>query len=169
MEIRTFDDLYIAELQEARSVEEMLTTALQKMADAASDGRLKQAFTDHLEETREQEQEVRAIIARLGADPGAHSDQALAAIIGEADKTAAMLPAGPVRDAELIASAQRVEHYEMAVYGTLRAYAAALGHDDDVQILEGILEEEKDADDLLSDIAEGVVNPAAVEAEAGTG
>jgi ferritin-like metal-binding protein YciE len=167
MKITGFRDLYVAELQEARSVEAMLVEALPKMAQAASDERLKTAFQEHLEATREQQSSVEAILQRLGADPSEHEDQSMRTLIDQAQKMAGLVEAGPFRDAALIASAQRIEHYEIAVYGTLATYAQFLGFEDDNQILGGILEEEKDTDDLLSDIAEGVVNPSAVEKEAG--
>jgi ferritin-like metal-binding protein YciE len=87
-------------------------------------------------------------------------------LISQSEIMADLVEPGPVRDAALIASAQRIEHYEIAVYGTLSTYARLLGHEDEHQILTGILVEEKDADDLLSDIAIGMVNPAGIEKEA---
>ena len=86
------------------------------------------------------------------------------ALVGEAEKMMGMMKSGPLRDAALIASAQRVEHYEMAVYGTLANYAECLGLDDEVQLLAGILEDEKLADEKLSEVVSGSVNPSAVEA-----
>ena len=167
MAITGFRDLYVAELQEARSFEAILTEALPKMAEAASDERLKRAFRDHLVETREHQRRVEVILKQLEADPREHEDQSMRTLVSQAEKMAGLVEAGPFRDAALIASAQRIEHYEIAVYGTLATYAQFLGFEDDHQILGGILEEEKDTDDLLSDIAEGVVNPSAVEKEAG--
>ena len=167
MKITGFQDLYVAELQEARSVEAILTEALPRMAEAASDEQLKKAFRDHLEDTRGHQRHVEAILKRLGADPREHEDQSMRTLVDQSEKMAGLVEAGPFRDAALIASAQRVEHYEIAVYGTLATYGQFLGFEDDHQILGGILEEEKDTDDLLSDIAEGVVNPSAVEKEAG--
>ncbi len=167
MKIDGFQDLYIAELQEARSFEEMLTRALAKMADLASTDRLKTAFKEHQDETRSQLERVEALLKKHGADRNGHADQSMQSLIGEADRMAGMMAKGPLRDVALIASAQRVEHYEMAVYGTLATYAEALGHSDDTQILSAILQEEEDADDLLSDLAEGVVNPSALEATVG--
>ena len=166
MAITDFHDMYINELQEARSFESILTETLPKMERAASEETLKQAFRDHFLETREQLQTVEAMLDRLGADPSAHKDQSVERLAQETEKMAAMVEPGPLRDAALIASAQRIEHYEVAVYGTLATYARQLGLDEDGQLLAGILEQEKDADVRLSDIAEGVVNPTAVEAEA---
>ena len=167
MAITGFHDLYIAELQEARSFEAMLTEALAKMAGAASEEQLKRAFSEHLEETREHQRNVEALLKNLQADPREHNDRSVEVLISQSERMAGMVEAGPLRDASLIASAQRIEHYEIAVYGTLATYARFLGLGNDHQILSGILGEEKDADDLLSDIAVGMVNPAGVEKEAG--
>ncbi|MBB4004696.1 ferritin-like domain-containing protein [Aurantimonas endophytica] len=167
MAISGLRDLYIAELQEARSFEALLTEALPKMAKAASEEQLRQAFEQHLEATREQLGSVEALLNEAGADLKAHEDQSMKVLIEQSQKMADMVVEGPLRDAALIASAQRIEHYEIAVYGTLATYAKILGLDNDHQILSGILGEEKDADDLLTDIAIGMVNPAGAEKEAG--
>ncbi|HEX2017452.1 MAG TPA: DUF892 family protein [Aurantimonas sp.] len=166
MAIKGLRELYIAELQEARSVEAMLTEALPKMAKAASEEQLRRTFEQHLEATREQLESVEAMIREAGADPQEHRDQSMQVLIEQAEKMADMVAAGPLRDAALIASAQRIEHYEIAVYGTLATYARILGLDNDHQLLSGILSEEKDADDLLTDIAVGMVNPAGAEKDA---
>ncbi|NDV87960.1 DUF892 family protein [Aurantimonas aggregata] len=163
MAIDGLRDLYIAELQEARSFEALLTEALPKMAKSASEEQLRQAFEQHLEATREQQRSVEALLKEAGADPKAHEDQSMKVLIEQSQKMADIVLQGPLRDAALIASAQRIEHYEIAVYGTLATYAKILGLDNDYQILSGILEEEKDADDLLTDIAIGMVIPAGAE------
>lgn len=163
--MEAFQELYIAELQEAGSLERMLVDALPRLAEAASDDGLKRAFREHAEETREQLEDVEAILQKLNADPQEHKDQSMQRLVQESAKMVDLVEPGPVRDAALIASAQRIEHYEMAVYGTLAAYAKHLGYDQEHQILRGILEQEKDADELLSELAEGIINPAAVEAE----
>lgn len=168
MVISGLRDLYVAELQEARSFEALLTEALPKMAKAASEEQLRLAFEQHLEATREQLESVEALLKEAGADLKAHQDQSMKVLIEQAQTMADMVAAGPLRDAALIASAQRVEHYEIAVYGTLATYAKILGLDNDHQILSGILGEEKDADDLLTDIAVGMVNPAGAEKDAGS-
>lgn len=166
MKITGFRDLYLTELQEAASFERLLVEALQKMSDLASDDRLKEAFRDHYDATAEQRECVEALLRQHQANPREHQDQSVQRLIEEAEKMAGMVEPGPLRDAALIASAQRIEHYEMAVYGALTAYAGLLGLDEDREILSGILEQEKDADDLLSDIAVGVINPSALEMEA---
>ena len=166
MAIETLQDLYVAELQEARSVEGMLIDALPKMAESASEEQLRRAFEQHLKATRDQLASIEALIKKADADPHEHHDQSMQVLIEQAQKMAGMVTGGPLRDAALIASAQRIEHYEIAVYGTLATYARILGLDNDYEILSGILGEEKDADDLLTDIAIGMVNPSVAEKEA---
>ena len=164
MNIDGFRDMFVAELQEARSIEDQLIRALPKMAEAAGASELRQAFEMHLQETRGHRQSVEGILKRLGAAPREHEDQALGALIQEAEKMIGMVEKGPLRDAALIASAQRIEHYEIAVYGTLATYAESLGMDEDKQALADILEDEKNTDLNLSDLAAGIVNPSAVQA-----
>jgi ferritin-like metal-binding protein YciE len=166
MTITGFHDLYVSELQEARSFEAMLIEALAKMADLASEEQLEQAFREHREATRDHLKTLEVLIERLQADLREHEDRSMEVLISQAERIAELVEPGPLRDAALIASAQRIEHYEIAVYGTLSSYAQLLGHEDDQQILAGILEEEKDTDDLLSDIAIGIVNPAGIQREA---
>ena len=156
--------VYVSELQELRSVEEQLVAALPKMAQAAQHPELKQAFEQHLEETRSHQQQVETILRRLDAEPREHIDQAMQAIIREAEKMMQMTGDPDLRDAEMIGSAQRVEHYEIAAYGTLATYAKCLGHDDDARVLHAILDQEKKADALLTQIAERIVNPKALAA-----
>ncbi len=163
MNIEHFREMYQAELQEARSVEAQLAQALGKMAEAAENDELRQAFQMHLEETRGHQRNIDGLLQGLGASPTEHEDQAMRALIGEAEKMMGMVEKGPLRDAALIASAQRIEHYEIAVYGTLATYAKCLGLDDHKQTLADILEEEKGTE-RLSDLADGIINPMAVEA-----
>jgi len=159
MNVQTLKDLYMAELQEARSVEAQLSEALPKMIAAASAGELKQALEDHLGETRSQLERMEEILHRHGADARAHSDQSMQTIIAEADKWAGMVDDPACRDAGLIASAQRVEHYEIAVYGTLATWARQLDLEEDAATLHAILAQEKSADNTLTGLAKGDVNP----------
>jgi ferritin-like metal-binding protein YciE len=158
MNIETLKDLYIAELQEARSVEEQLSEALPKMKEAASAEDLKRALDDHMRETRSQLDRVDAILQRHGAEAQAHSDQSMQTIVAEADKWAGMVDDPACRDAGLIASAQRIEHYEIAIYGTLATWAKQLELEEDAQTLHAILAEEKSADETLTGLAKGEVN-----------
>jgi ferritin-like metal-binding protein YciE len=159
MNVDNFREMYIAELQELRSVEAQLVEALPKMADMASHPELKQAIQTHLEETRWQQSQLDEILRRHGVDPREHVDQAMQAMLKEAEKWAGMVPDQDLRDAGLIASAQRVEHYEIAVYGSLATWAKQLELDEDLPALLDILEEVKRTDESLSRLAKRVVNP----------
>jgi ferritin-like metal-binding protein YciE len=159
MNVDNFREMYIAELQELCSVEAQLVEALPKMADMASHPELKQAIQTHLEETRWQQSHLDEILRQHRVDPREHVDQAMQAMLKEAEKWAGMVPDQDLRDAGLIASAQRVEHYEIAVYGSLATWAKQLGLDEDLPALLDILEEEKRTDESLSRLAKRVVNP----------
>ena len=159
MNVTSIRDLYIAELQEIRSVEEQLVGALPKMADVAGHPELKQGIQTHLEETRVQQSRVEEILRRHSAEPREHVDQAMQAMLQEAEKWASMVQDQNLRDAGIIASAQRVEHYEIAVYGSLATWAKLLGLEDDLQALLSNLEEEKQTDDKLTGLAKRMVNP----------
>jgi len=160
MDISDFRDLYLKELQEARSVENQLVEALPRMKQTARDPDLKQAIDDHLGETRAQLERIETILDRYGADPSEHEDQSMKRLIDEGEKWAGMLD-GALRDAALIASAQRIEHYEIAVYGTLASWAKQLGEDEDLDALLATLDEEKGADEGLTELAKREVNPSA--------
>jgi ferritin-like metal-binding protein YciE len=159
MNVNNLRDLYIAELQEIRSVEEQLVEALPKMADVAGHPELKQGIQTHLEETRSQQARVEEILRRHNAEPREHVDQAMQAMLQEAEKWASMVQDRDLRDAGIIASAQRVEHYEIAVYGSLATWATQLGLDEDLQALLAILEQEKRTDERLSLLAKRMINP----------
>jgi len=152
----------VTELQEARSLEEQLVGALPKMADKATHPQLQEGIKEHLAETRSHLQRVEDILGRHGADVHEHTDQSMQKLIAESEKWADMVEEPSLRDAGLIASAQRIEHYEIAAYGTLASWAKQLGLDDDLNALLSILEEEKAADGKLSELAKREVNPEAV-------
>jgi ferritin-like metal-binding protein YciE len=153
--------MYKAELQEASSVEGQLVEALPKMAEEANSSELKQALQMHLEETRGHQQRVEGLLRAHGAGTGKHTDQSMQAMISEAGKWAGMVKQPSLRDAGLVASAQRVEHYEIAIYGTLTTWAKQLGLQEDLRTLHEILEQEKKADAKLTELAKADVNPAA--------
>jgi ferritin-like metal-binding protein YciE len=159
MNVDTFRQMYVTELQELHSVEAQLVDALPKMADVASHPELKQAIQSHLEETRSQRDRLEAVLRRHRAEPREHVDQSMQAIVREAEKWAKMVQDPDLRDAGLIASAQRVEHYEIAVYGTLATWAKQLGLDEDERTLQAILDEEKRTDETLTGLAKQVINP----------
>ncbi len=164
MEINNFKDMYLAELQELVSVEEQLADALLRMAAAASHPALKDALVDHHAETAAQKARLVSMLRKHGASPTAHTDQAMQALINETKKMLTMLKGDDLRDAGLIASVQKLEHYEIAAYGSAAALAGQLELRDDQRILYQSLEEEKEADALLTDIAKGEVNADALAA-----
>lgn len=164
MRIASFRDMYLAELQEIRSVEMQLSEALGRMAEVAANSQLKNALVRHRDETRVQKERLDGLLQRHGADPKAHTDQAMQALLHETEKMMPMVQGDDLRDAALIASAQKVEHYEIAAYGTATALAGQLDLRDDQKMLRKSLEEEKYADALLTDFAMREVNQDAVAA-----
>jgi ferritin-like metal-binding protein YciE len=164
MEISHFKDMYIAELQELVSVEDQLAEALLRMAAAASHPALREALVNHHAETAAQKQRLLSILRKHGANPNEHIDQAMQALVRETRKMLGILKGDDLRDAGLIASAQKLEHYEIAAYGSAAALAGQLDLRDDQKMLHASLEEEKQADAVLTDIAKGEVNPDALAA-----
>ncbi|WP_230534078.1 YciE/YciF ferroxidase family protein [Microvirga roseola] len=159
MKVDDFLKMYVSELQELRSVEAQLIGALPGMVQMAVHPELKHLLETHLEETRSQQDRLDEILRRHGAEPREHVDQSMQAILREAEKWAGMIQDQDLRDAGLIASAQRVEHYEIAVYGSLARWAKQLGLDEDLRTLHAILEEEKHSDENLTGLAKRIVNP----------
>jgi ferritin-like metal-binding protein YciE len=162
MQIASFKDLYITELQELTSLEGQLVDALERMAKAASRSSLKNALKRHREQTQAQKQRLETIIKKHGAKSQAHTDQAMQALIHETEKMIAMVKGDDLRDAALIASAQKVEHYEIAAYGVVASLAGQLDLRDDQRLLHESLKEEKQADAELTELAKSEVNQAAV-------
>ncbi|WP_339637880.1 DUF892 family protein [uncultured Sulfitobacter sp.] len=161
MQINSFKEMYVSELQEARSLEAQLTSALPEMIEKTDDADLKQALQDHLSETQNHLERVGEILQRHGATAEDHKDQSMVRLVSEAEKWAEMIKDRDQRDAGIIASAQRVEYYEMAVYGTLSAWAKQLGFGEDEEDLRAILAQERAADDKLTRLAEREINPSA--------
>jgi ferritin-like metal-binding protein YciE len=164
MEIGSFKDMFVAELQELTSVEGQLADALLRMAGAASHPALKRLLVHHRAETETQRERLMTILEKHGADPTAHVDQAMQALVTETMKMLAMLKTDDLRDAGLIASAQKIEHYEIAAYGTAAALAGQLDLRDEQKMLHLSLQEEKRVDILLTKLAKGEVNPDALAA-----
>ncbi len=153
--ITNLEELYRDQLRDLYSAETQLITALPEMAVAASNSDLREGFVKHLEETREQRVRLEKICARRGIDPEGEECDAMRGLIKEAKKHVDETLTGEVRDAVLIASANRVEHYEIAAYGVTRAFAKALGYDDDAELLSDSLDEESATDEALTKIATG--------------
>ena len=153
----------VEELRDLLDAEEQLTKALPRMAKAATAAPLKTAFQRHLEETREQIVRLKKAMQLLGERPTRKTCIGMKGLITEGDKVMLQAPEGALRDAVLITSAQKVEHYEMASYGTARTYAQVLGEPQVARLLERTLKEEKAADGKLTVIAEKSVNEDAAE------
>jgi ferritin-like metal-binding protein YciE len=159
----TLHDAFLDELRDAYDAEKQLIKALPKLAKAASNDALRQAFESHLEETRGHVDKLEQVFEQLEAKAkGKHCD-GIAGIIEEGGSVMEEDFDEATMDACLIASGQRAEHYEMAAYGTLVAWARAMGHNDAADILEEVLDEEKAADEKLTSLAEGGINETAAE------
>jgi|SRR5689334_15335909 len=164
MQITGFKEMYIAELQELLSVEQQLGEALARMAGVVSHPSLKTAFETHREQTLAQGERLRTILRKHNAEGETHTDQAVQAMIRETEKMVDMIKRDDLRDAGLLASAQKLEHYEIAAYGSAAALAGQLELRDDQQLLHESLEEEKDTDELLTVLAKSEINQDAVAA-----
>lgn len=163
-EMGTLHDAFLDELRDTYDAEKQLTKALPKMVKASTSAALRDAFEAHLEETRQQVERLEQVFASLDEKArGKHCD-GMAGIIAEGQAILEEDFDETTMDACLIAAAQRVEHYEMAAYGTLVAWARVLDHTEAADLLQETLDEEKAADEKLSAIAEGGINQAAADA-----
>jgi ferritin-like metal-binding protein YciE len=160
----TLHDAFIDELRDTYDAERQLTKALPKLAKAASSDELREAFESHLEETRGQIERLESVFASLDEKVrGKHCD-GIEGIIEEGKSIMEEDFDEATMDACLIAAGQRAEHYEMAAYGTLVAWARAMGHGDAADLLQQNLDEEKAADEKLSALAEAGINRQAADA-----
>ncbi|KAF1020720.1 MAG: Protein YciF [Paracidovorax wautersii] len=153
MPIKTLQDLFIHELSDISNAEKQLTRALPRLARAADNPGLAAAFETHLEETRGQIERIDTLVEGSDLRLKRVKCAAMEGLIEEARETLDEIGKGPVRDAALIAAAQRVEHYEIAVYGTLVALAKQLGQDEHARLLHETLVEEKATDEKLTTLA----------------
>ena len=160
--MKSLDDLFIHFLKDVYYAERQLVQALPKMAEAAEAPDLKTAFLAHRGETVQHTQRLEQIFERLGIPAKAVVCEAIKGLIEECEEVIKGSSAGPVRDAGLIACGQAVEHYEMARYGALIAWAGVLGKKDAVTLLQANLDQEKKADALLTQVA-GPVNSQAMK------
>jgi len=158
MKLETLKDLYLEQLKDLYSAETQLVDALPKMAERATSPDLKKGFQDHLRQTQEQVSRLEQIFRDLGDSPKGHTCEGMKGLIKEGEQMIKMKGEDSVIDAGLIAAAQRVEHYEIAGYGTVRTYAEMLGHAQHVTLLERTLQEEEMADEKLSKLAESHIN-----------
>jgi ferritin-like metal-binding protein YciE len=156
MKLESLHDLFVSELKDLYSAETQMTKALPKMAKAATSDKLRTAFEDHLAETEKQIERLDQIFEELEASPKGKKCKAMAGLVEEGKEIIEEDAEDAVRDAGLIAAAQRVEHYEIAGYGTVRTYAQLLGMDKAANLLQETLEEEAAADKKLTELAEGI-------------
>ena len=152
-----FDELFRDELQDVYDAEKQIIQALPKMAEAADNEDLRTAFEEHLEQTREQVKRLDKVFQAIGEKPKAKTCEGMQGLLKEGDKMITEISKSPVRDAAIIGAAQKVEHYEISAYGTLRTMAEMLGQQDAAELLEETLEEEKATDDTLTEIAESIM------------
>jgi ferritin-like metal-binding protein YciE len=152
--LENLEHLFIHELKDLYSAENQLAEALPKMAKAASTPELKQGFEQHLKETQVHIQRIEQIFEDYDYSPGGVKCDGMAGLISEGEEAVEEDAPGPVKDAMLIAAAQRVEHYEIAGYGTARTFAKHLGNNKAHQLLQQTLEEEGATDQKLTRLAE---------------
>lgn len=158
MELDTLRDLYIAELKDLYSAEKQIIQALPKMVKATKHPELKAAFKTHLQQTIEHVKRLELVCTELGATPRGKRCVGMAGLIQEAIELIEKKPDDDVLSAGLIGVAQHIEHYEIAGYGTVRTYARQLGYETQMQQLQRTLDEEGEADHLLTDLAEMRIN-----------
>ena len=156
MKLDTLRALYIEELKDLYSAETQITKALPKLAKTATSPRLRQAFELHLEQTKNQVQRLEQIFEGLDEKPTGKTCEGMKGLLKEGDEMAAEDGDTDVIDAGLISAAQRVEHYEIAAYGSVVTYAELLGEDDAVELLNQTLEEEKETDRKLTQVAKKI-------------
>jgi ferritin-like metal-binding protein YciE len=157
-DIETLDDLFVHTLRDIYYAENQILKALPKMIKQASDRGLVQALSEHLEQTRTHVARLEEVFRMHGAEPKAVDCPAMDGIIKEANELVGEVSDKQVLDAAIIAAAQAVEHYEITRYGTLATWAKQLGREDCATVLVETLEEEKEADEILTEVAKGRVN-----------
>ena len=158
MKLQSLEDVLMTELSDLMSAEKQLVKALPKVAEAASSKELREAIEHHLDETRGHVQRLEQVFESLGADAESEHCEAMEGLIGEGEEIVEADGDGAAKDAALIGAAQRVEHYEIAAYGTARTLAEQLGKDDAAALLQETLDEESAADQTLTKIAVSRVN-----------
>lgn len=163
MKFSTVEDLFENGLNYVYDAEKQLVEALPKMAQASSSAQLREAFEQHLTETRNHAARIEQIFQQMGKKPESKNNTVLKAMTEEAEQMIKSSEQSPVRDAALIVAGNQVEHYEMACYGSLRTFAELLGKQQCVSVLEETLQEEKKADQKLTEIGETQVNKQALQ------
>ena len=164
MKTNTLRELYVDELKDLYDAENQIMKALPKMMDAASSEELQSALSEHLEVTRQQAKRIEQIFQNMGEKLKAEKCKGIEGVIKEGSDILSEDMEENVKDAAIISAAQRVEHYEMAGYGTVRTWANLLGEDEAKELLQQTLDEEKEADQTLNELAEQIN----VQAESGS-
>lgn len=157
-EFDSLETLFVDQLEDLYDAEQRLTKALPKMADAASDPALRSAFQEHLRQTENQIVRLQRVFELMGKEPHAKTCEAMKGLIAEGDEVIDARGSADVKDAALIAAAQRVEHYEIAGYGTVRNFALRLGNEEAARLLQETLDEEGATDKKLTELAERSIN-----------
>lgn len=163
--MNSLQELYVDELKDLYDAENQIIKALPKMIDAASSEELQNALSEHLEVTREQAKRIEQIFQNMGEKLKAEKCKGMEGVIKEGAEILSEDMDENVKDAAIISAAQRVEHYEMAGYGTVRTWANLLGESEAEELLQETLDEEKEADEKLNQLAEQIN----IQAEAGAG
>ena len=166
MSLDTLEKLYISELRDLYSAENQLLKALPKMAKGASSPELKDAFEKHLEQTKGHVERLEELFQQLDESPKGKTCHGMKGLIEEGSEILKEDGEGSVLDAGIIVAAQKVEHYEIASYGSVRTFANLLGKDEEAKLLQSTLDEESETNEILNGLAESVVNPeAAIETQ----
>jgi len=163
MTLNSLNDLFVVQIEDLYDAEQRLTKALPKMAEAASNKQLKSAFKEHLRETEQHVTRLEKVFSTMGVTAQRETCEAMKGLIAEGDEVISASGQPEVKDAALIAAAQRVEHYEIAAYGTVRTLAQHLGQEEVARILQQTLDEEGACDKKLTKIAESSVNVRATQ------
>jgi len=162
MKLDTLKTLYIDELRDIYNAENQLLKALPKLAKAASSEELKDAFKKHLEQTKGHVERLEEVFQDIGETPKGKTCKAMKGLIEEGSEILKEEGEESVIDAAIIVAAQKVEHYEIAGYGSVRTFAQLLGKDRSAELLQTTLDEESEANELLNNLAEEIVNPEAL-------
>ena len=172
MSLNTLEKLYIEELRDLYNAENQLLKALPKMAKGASSPELKDAFEKHLEQTKGHVQRLEELFEQRDENPKGKTCKAMKGLVEEGSEILKEEGEDSVLDAGIIVAAQKVEHYEIASYGSVRTFANLLGKDEEAKVLQSTLDEEAETNEILNQLAEGIVNQEALSetqmAEAGS-
>jgi len=162
MSLDTLEKLYISELRDLYSAENQLLKALPKMVKGASSPELKDAFEQHLEQTKKHVQRLEELFEQRDESPKGKTCHAMKGLIEEGSEILKEEGEDTVLDAGIIVAAQKVEHYEIASYGSVRTFANLLGKDEEAKLLQSTLDEEAETNQILTQLAESIVNPEAL-------